>query len=365
MHGGGATEAMAGVDAIERLAADWLARRDGGDWSTRDAAALAAWLAQDTAHRVAFVRLQAAWAHAGRLSALGAGRTADAGKAVPSRGGWIPPLARVGAPAHADGCDAQSLVFAPRRRARRARAGAFALAAALATCAVVGGWAWRSHVGTADAASHATALGDVLAVPLADGSQATLASDSRIDVRLSRHERRIDLRQGEAYFEAARDPARPFVVDAGERRVVAVGTRFSVRRDGPDLRVVVTEGTVRLESDPVDGRSRPAALLPAGSVAIARPDGVLVRSMPLQEAAQLVDWRSGLLFFRDTTLAEAATEFNRYNARKIVIADAAVGDLRIGGSFRWANAEGFVRLLEQGFPVRAEYGRDRIVLHSP
>ena len=48
-----------------------------------------------------------------------------------------------------------------------------------------------------------------------------------------------------------------------------------------------------------------------------------------------------------------------------MIGDDAVGDLRIGGSFRWANAEGFVRLLEQGFPIRAEYGRDRIVLHSP
>jgi len=353
---------MTGVDAIERLAADWLARRDGGDWSTDDAAALEAWLAQDTSHRVAFVRLRAAWTHAGRLSALGAGRTDGGGP--PPRGAWTSPHAREHGPAAAGEPDPRPLVFAPRRPPRKSRAGAFALAAALGTCMLAGGWAWRTF-GVVDAASHATALGDVQAVPLADGSQATLASDSRIAVRLSRRERRIDLQRGEAYFEAARDPARPFVVEAGERRVVAVGTRFSVRRDGPDLRVVVTEGTVRLESDPVDGRSHPAALLPAGSIAIARPDGVLVRSMPLQEAAQLVDWRSGLLFFRDTTLAEAATEFNRYNARKIVIGDAAVGDLRIGGSFRWANAEGFVRLLEQGFPVRAEYDRDRIVLHSP
>lgn len=353
---------MTGVDAIERLAADWLARRDGDGWSTGDDAALEAWLAQDTAHRVAFLRLQAAWTHAGRLSALGAGRAED--QSMPPRGAWAWPHAGDRERARADGPDPESLVFAPRRPQRQSRAGAFALAAALGACALVGSWAWRDFA-IVDAAAHATALGDVQAVPLADGSQATLASDSRIDVRLSRRERRIDLQRGEAFFEAAKDPARPFVVEAGARRVVAVGTRFSVRRDGPDLRVVVTEGTVRLESDPVDGRSHPAALLPAGSVAIARPDGVLVRSMPLSEAAQLVDWRSGLLVFRDTPLAEAATEFNRYNARKIVIADTAVGDLRIGGSFRWANAEGFVRLLEQGFPVRAEYDRDRIVLHSP
>ena len=355
MRGGKATETMTGADAIEGLAADWLARRDARAWSAADAIALDAWLAQDTAHRVAFLRLQAAWAQAGRLSALGAGRAVGDGP---------PPRQQdAGLAANAE-TDLQALVFAPRAPRRRSRAGAFALVATLGACALAGGWAWRNF-GAIEAASHATALGAVQAVPLADGSQATLASDSRIDVRLSRRERHIDLQRGEAFFEAAKDPARPFVVEAGERRVVAVGTRFSVRRDGADLRVVVTEGTVRLESDPVDGRSHPAALLPAGSIAIARPDGVLVRSLPLQEAAQLVDWRSGLLFFRDTTLAEAATEFNRYNARKIVIGDAAVGDLRIGGSFRWANAEGFVRLLEQGFPVKAEYGRDRIVLHTP
>ena len=56
-----ATDAMTGADDIERLAADWLARRDGAGWSADDAAALEAWLARDTAHRIAFVRLQAAW----------------------------------------------------------------------------------------------------------------------------------------------------------------------------------------------------------------------------------------------------------------------------------------------------------------
>ena len=100
-------------------------------------------------------------------------------------------------------------------------------------------------------------------------------------------------------------------------------------------------------------------------MALVHRDGVLVRSLPLEEAAQLVEWRSGLLVFHDATLAEAVIEFNRYNVRKIVIADEAVGALRIGGSFRWENAEGFVRLLEQGFPVRARYGREQIVLQTP
>lgn len=353
--------------SVERDAAAWLARRDRGDWGPADADALDAWLDAGTAHRVAYLRLQSAWEQCGRLQALGAGLP----EGPPRRGHWA---TRTGihpaASAHpadapnglADGA-LQQLVFAPRRRppARRHGLRAAAMAAGVFLAATLGaGLHWQADV---DRASYSTVLGRVETLPLPDGSRTVLGSNSRIEVRVSRGERRIDLRQGEAFFDVAPDRRRPFVVQAGERRVLAVGTRFSVRRDGPDLQVVVTEGQVRL--DAVSGGPRqPAALLPAGSIALASADGVLVRAVPLEVAERLVGWQDGMLAFRDTPLAEAAAEFNRYNARRILIGDEAVGALRIGGSFRWSNAEGFVRLLEQGFPVRAEYAGNDIVLHS-
>ena len=104
--------------------------------------------------------------------------------------------------------------------------------------------------------------------------------------------------------------------------------------------------------------------LPAGSVATAGRNGVLVRSLPVAEAERYLEWRDGFLTFDDTSLAEAAAEFNRFNTRKLELGDAAVADLRVGGNFRWSNAEGFAHLLEQGFPVRAERRADRIVLYS-
>src|SRR5690606_18118518 len=255
------TEAPGGVDA---RAAEWLARRDRGGWSDADAAGLEAWLEEATAHRVAFLRVQAAWEQCGRLQALGAGLH----DGPPGRGHWTRGAAAVPHGLH-DGPALESLVFAPRHpRPGAARTGgrlAFAATAVVALGLALG-WQWRSAV---DASTHSTAMGGIESVPLADGSRTVLGSDSRIEVRLSRGERRIELQQGEAFFEAAKDPRRPFVVEAGERRVVAVGTRFSVRRDGPDLRVVVTEGSVRLESGPDGGRRRPMATLPAGSVALA------------------------------------------------------------------------------------------------
>ena len=341
----------------ERTAADWLARRDGDGWTVADARALARWLQADTAHRVAFLRLQAAWDESDRLQALGAGWEA---RQPPPRGWW-----RASPQARRD----QMLAAMARRppaaatRTPRRRAWPFALAASVL---IAGGLAvawsgWQQQ--PLDTATLVAGIGQMREVALADGSHATLASDSQVDVRWSRRERRLSLQRGEAIFDVAKDPGRPFVVEAGGRQVIAVGTRFSVRRDGSSLRVVVTEGTVRLQADPQRG-ARPSALLPAGSMAWVRDDGVLVRSMPLAEAEGLLGWRDGLLVFRDATLGEAAAEFNRYNARKIVVADAKAGALRVGGSFRWDNADGFARLLERGFPIRAEVSPERIVLAS-
>ncbi len=365
---------MAGSTRTEREAAAWLARRDAGGWSARDEAALEAWLAGATAHRVAWVRLEAAWREAGRLKALGAGLPAGA---VPARRRWAwsggrgEDAATAPAPCPAGAVaarpwalDPAALVFAPRRRESRLRAPAFGIAAALALLAASFVLGLR-HFPVVEPVAYRTAVGSLESLPLADGTEATLSSDSRMVVALSRRERHIDLERGEAFFHAAKDPERPFVVAAAGHRAVAVGTRFAVRRDEGGVRVVVTEGLVRLESDPgPDGRRQPTTLLPAGSIALATDRGVVVKAGTLAQAEQALSWRDGYLAFHDTPLDAAVAEFNRYNARKLVIGDPALASMRIGGNFRWSNAEAFVRLLEHGFGVRTERSGDRIVLRG-
>ncbi len=370
---------MASSWQIENLAAAWLARRDGDAWDGPAQQALAAWLDESTAHRVAFLRLEAAWENTGRLKALGAGIPAGV---IPARGQWIrSPFGHgpAGGPAVSTQAergagpareiaalpDLRGLAFAPRYRMAASQGGHRAAGVALVILlTVVVGWGWQRQW-PVEQASYLTAMGDLRSVPLSDGSRAMLSSDSSMQVALSRGERHIELDRGEAFFEVAKDSGRPFVVSAGARQVVAVGTRFSVRRDGADLRVVVTEGTVRLQSGAdAPGEPLPTTLLQAGSVALVSQQRLLVRSGTIEEAQRQLDWREGYLTFRDTRLEDAAAEFNRYGPRKIVMGDEAVAALRVGGNFRWSNAEAFVRLLEQGFPVRAEPHPDRIVLHS-
>ncbi|KAF1699166.1 histidine kinase [Pseudoxanthomonas jiangsuensis] len=372
---------------IERTAAAWLARRDGGDWSPQAQAELDAWLAERTEHRVALLRLESAWHEAARLKALAAGLS---GGQVPARGHWARWTGAMAATGDGDGggeaagtaaanphpasavCDARAatpppdlraLTFNPRPAVRASRWPAgLAAVCVLGLAGVVGGFGWQAS--GREQATYASARGQVRELVLGDGSQVTLGSDSRLDVSLERGRRRIALVQGEAIFAVAHDPGRPFEVEAGGRRAIAVGTRYSVRRQADGLRVVVTEGRVRLESAEAGGRPHPAALLTAGSVATAGRDGLLVRALAAGEAERLLEWRQGFLAFDDAPLAEAAAEFNRFNARRLELADPAVAGLRVGGNFRWDNLDGFVGLLEQGFPVRAERHPDRIVLHA-
>jgi transmembrane sensor len=270
---------------VEAAAAAWLVRRDRGDLSVHDQDEFNAWLRASTAHRVVFLRLEAAWQQADRLRALGAGVPAGA---MPKPGEWAG-----GTFFHAGASGAPKL--ANQRRWRWP----IGIAAVLAV-AVIGIGLW--YVEMLRVADYQTVVGGVQAVPLKDGSAIMLNTNSEVRVAVTDTERRVDLTRGEAFFHVAKDPKRPFVVRAGSSRVIAVGTQFSVRRDGNVVSVVVVEGRVRLERDGGSATMDPPTLLAAG--AVARSDGaaLVVQARPLPEAEQMLSWRNGYLTFHDTPL---------------------------------------------------------------
>jgi transmembrane sensor len=344
---------------IEQAAAAWLARRDREEWNNSDQAELHAWLSASTAHRVAFIRLQAAWQQAGRLKACAAGMAKN-GVLLPGDRRGTPVPAKPEAPlSRHENLDAGVTARNARRlRIRVLRTLGASFAAACLAAAIVVGWTAWSHQGT----SYRTAIGGIAAISMKDGSTVTLNTNSGIRVALNETERRVDLERGEAFFDVAKDPNRPFVVRVGDQRVIAVGTKFSVRREANHVRVTVTEGRVRVEHSEPHAPAE-AALISAGGVAVAGAAGVLVQDKSLSDAEEGLTWRQGIVVFRETLLSDAVAEFNRYNSRQIYIEDPALGSMRIGGHFRTHNAEGFVRLLADALPIRVEDDASRIVLH--
>ncbi len=348
------------AEAVEDVAAAWFWKKDSGNWTEQDQAEFEAWLNRSTAHRVAYLRLRAGWKGAARLQALGAGIPRGE---VPPPGHWGNDLF----PGGKNAAKQNSSVKAETTRFKPLR-WAVAIAAILAVGVTL--YARNAHLLWAN--QYSTAVGELDTVSLPDGSRVTLNTDTRIHVDLGGKERRIDLRRGEAFFVVAKDATRPFVVYADDKRVTAVGTQFSVRRDADDIQVVVTEGRVKLEQastvlelGKLVGRpGRPATALAAGAIARTAKSDVLVQEGSAPDAEQRLSWRNGYLVFDATPLADAVAEFNRYSARKIVIDDPSLSALRISGNFRSSNSDGFLWLLKSGFHVQIEEGDDRVHLNT-
>jgi transmembrane sensor len=186
-------------------------------------------------------------------------------------------------------------------------------------------------------------------VDLTDGSQVTLNANSRVVVQLDEGARKITLKRGEALFDVAKDRSRPFVVIAGERKVIAVGTSFEVRREespGSTFAVTLVEGHVAIE--PI---SSPDALPKASGngVTLLNPGerlrfaGATKESLDSPSIERVTAWRHGQLIFDDTSLGEAAAEFNRYGTRKLAIDGTAAQSLRVGGVFKISDPYSFAQ----------------------
>jgi transmembrane sensor len=241
------------------------------------------------------------------------------------------------------------------------------LSAALAAAAVIAvayaAW-WRPNHFHGDLT---TQVGEISRLELPDGSVAQLNTNSVVSVQFSPTVRRIELLRGEAHFAVAKNPERPFTVQAGEWEVRAVGTAFEVKYDAGTVEVLVTEGRVRMTQRGASNAMEPQfldagqrAVVSDAQRAVASP--VQVATVPASEIERELSWRQQRLVFVSTPLSEIVGEFNRYQTRKIVVADAELALERFGGTFETKDLETFLQLLELNPAIDVERGVDRIVL---
>jgi len=221
------------------------------------------------------------------------------------------------------------------------------------------GWFFSS------AEHYETAIGEQRSVVLSDGTVVTLNTSSAIKVRLSREHRTVDLLSGEALFEVARDPGRPFDVAAGKTTVRAVGTQFNVDRRQGSTTVTVVEGRVAVftgDEPGGDSDADPSENLPvaAGEQLVVAPN-TKPHAAPVNLATATA-WTQRKLVFEHRPLGEVAEEFNRYNRQRIEIQSPQLRDQEITGVFEANNPESFMSFLEKIPDVVVERTGDRRVI---
>lgn len=301
----------------------WLARRDRG-FTPAEQDAFSEWLAADPRHRAAFARLDRTW---GALDSLAA---------------WQP----------ADGAAPNPDLLAPARPGPLLRRGRFFAVAGLGLAATLAAVFWRPF----PAANDAAIAPGVRVIPkperqaLADGSVAEVKHGGRLELAFGTAERRVRLDEGEIYLSVAKDPARPFVVDAGGTLVRAIGTAFSVRRESDGIDILVTEGSVRVEP----AGNSPVIVAQGERTRIEGSRRPIVSPVNADIIARDHAWREVRLEFADLPLRAVVTEFNLRNVRQLAIGDSAAGNVKVAGTFRADQPEAFVRLLEAGFGIAVE-----------
>ena len=197
-------------------------------------------------------------------------------------------------------------------------------------------------------AEFSTATGERRQVALPDGSLVDLDSRSRIQVRFEKDRRGIELTEGEAMFSVEHDSNRPFVVETGSGKVTVTGTRFDVRRGSNETRVVVEQGSVK-----VQGRvaaDNDFISLTAGLGTQVDAKGKVAPAYAVNPA-ELTAWRNGKLVFNDASLADVAEQVSRYRDKPLKVGSPAVGNLRLTSVFKSDNTDALLKALPNILPV--------------
>jgi transmembrane sensor len=259
---------------------------------------------------------------------------------------------------------------------------------------------------------YITAVGQRSTITLRDGSSVELNARTRIKVDFTETRRSVELVDGQALFHVAKNPHRPFIVRAGNREIVAIGTAFDVRVDAAYLRVTLIEGKVAISTQsllPVSARSLASKLATApaasggpdlrrGSTQEAKVDALahsgtegevylapgqqliaplhlandgsafgyensadpgVVRSV---DVAKVIDWHNGRVFLEDLTLGDAVAEMNRHSPVQIRVDSPQLERLRVNGMFRAGEQDAFAAALESYFPITAQRNGDTEII---
>jgi len=314
-------------DPLIEEALRWFVVLRDGSHDESDRRAFERWRATDAAHEAAWQRAQAVWARADALEPVYGG----------SKGAAVTPFP-----------DA-----APRSR-RLGRRRWLQAAAVVAVVAPAAYLVSRPELW----ADHRTAAGERRTVTLADNSTVELAGGSALSVSFGKDQRQLRLLAGEAFFAVAADPARPFVVEAGEGRTRALGTAFNVKMNGESVTVTVMEHRVEVST----GADRKVELGQGEQVRYVARELQAPRPADMRVADA---WRRDRLIFQDAPLGEVVADLERTRGGRIVLTDQRLRALPVTAVFDSRKADVALETIAGILPITLHRVTDWLIVLSP
>lgn len=329
------------INTIDDEASIWLVRLDNGNLSDQSRKELKAWLAADKRHPVALKAMTDIWDGMDEV-------LINIDDETPSKNISLWPILKP--------------IFQP-----------LALAASISFIAI---FIWLAMPNNVQKNSYATLIGQQMDATFNDGSIIHLNTNSRIETEFSDEKRIIKLIKGEALFEVAHDPNRPFIVYAGNRLVQAIGTKFVVHLKSENIQVTVTDGKVKMSKVPLnttltDIKELNNTTTQKDDIYIAKGEKVIVGDNQAPKLTRIkpenikreLSWLNGKLVFDNEELLNVIEEINRYVNIEIVLKDPSLHNIRISGRFDLEDSEALIEAIELSFNMKSQrLGSNKILL---
>jgi ferric-dicitrate binding protein FerR (iron transport regulator) len=203
------------------------------------------------------------------------------------------------------------------------------IAAAAAVFIAAGLWWIMQDFGEQEMMAFSTSMGEKKSVTLKDGTVAYLNENSRLlyPVSFDNSTRTVEF-SGEAYFEVAKNPSKPFIIETTDVKVEVLGTAFNLRAYPNEAKkdVLVAEGKVRFSA--VDSGQSVEL--------IANQEGVFNRGNVEKienSKSNAYAWKSGVLSYKDTRLEDVLNDLERVFNVKTTLANQELTNCQLTGRF--------------------------------
>lgn len=320
------------INTIDDEASIWLVKLDNGNLSDQSRKELKAWLSADKRHQVALKAMADIWNDMDEVLMMINDENSSKNVSL-----W--PIL--------------TPVFKP-----------FLLAASVSFLTL---FIWLAMPENIEKNSYATLIGQQMDATFDDGSIIHLNTNSHIETEFSDDKRIINLIKGEALFEVAHDPERPFIVYAGDRLVQAIGTKFVVHLESENIQVTVTDGKVKMSKVALntklsDIKELNSAVIQKDDIFIAKGEKVVAGSNKTPKLTHIkpeniereLSWLDGKLIFDNEKLFDVIKEINRYDDIEIVLKDPSLHDIRISGRFDLGDSEALIEAIELSFNITSQ-----------
>lgn len=313
------------LNAIQQQANDWLVKLETEEMLDGDEERFVAWLEEDEAHSVAFYEAEQTWQTMHQVTADAVADTETATAKTET----TDDTNVVSLPDSKKSLASRSAETKPNSSKKGRQL--FQVMLPLAATVLLALWSmiWGQGTWLSLTSDHYAATGERQIQILSDGSELTLNTNTAVNIVFSDSKRVVELVSGEIYIDVFPDPGRPFVVQAGDMQVTALGTEFIVRRDGDTQpTVAVTEHSVKVES--ISNHNTQAVLQEGQQVTLLEKRNLLTKAKAIN-IKKVQSWKNGKLVFSNEPLKTVVAELNRYTTSKIVLTDQRLERLRVTG----------------------------------